>query len=310
MPDLPPLDSLKVFEAAARAGSFQAAADELAITPSAVSHRIRALEEYLGVALFDRVGRHVVLTGAGARYAGEVGDAIAMIRNATRRLAAGKGKRTLNLSLAPAFAMRWLLPRLVRFQRRHPDIEVRFVSNTALVDFRRDDIDLAVRYGRGDWPGVCAEWLMALDALPVCAPSLIDSDPPLRRPADLAGHTLLHCETRPDDWRMWFVAAGVSDIDPVAGPHYQSMPVALEAAAQGLGVAIADRQVIGDDLASGRLVAPFDIFMPTVGAYYLVYPEDPGIDANGSAFREWLLEEMATDRAGQPDAATAALGGA
>jgi LysR family glycine cleavage system transcriptional activator len=302
MPDLPPLDALRVFDAAARAGSFQGAAETLNITPSAVSHRIRALEALLGTPLFRRVGRQVSLTPAGARYAEAVGEAIAQLRAATRRLAAGS-TRTLNLSLAPAFAMRWLLPRLARFQRAHPEVEVRFVSNTALVDFQRDDVDLAVRYGRGDWPGVCAEWLMALDTLPVCAPALIDGDPPLARPADLARHTLLHCETRPDDWRMWFVAAGVAGIDPTAGAHFESMPVALEAAAQGLGIAIADRQIIGDDLAGGRLVAPFDIYTPAAGAYYLVYPEEPGLGENGGAFREWLLEEMATAQAGQPEGA-------
>ncbi|MYG53496.1 MAG: transcriptional regulator GcvA [Rhodospirillaceae bacterium] len=291
--NLPPLDGLRVFEAAARRGSFNAAAAELNLTPSAVSHRIRTLEDALQVRLFDRAHRRVVLTPEGAGYAASVAEALAILRAATRRLSANRADGPLAMTLSPAFALRWLLPRLTRFQQRHPDIELRFVSTSDLHDFRSGDLDLAVRYGRGDWPGLEAEWLMALDATAVCTPEVAAGGPPLDAPADVARRVRIHVENRPDDWRMWLLAAGVEGVDPAAGPVFESVPVALEAALNHIGMVIADRQILARDLADGRLVEPFDVHMPSTAGYYLVYPPGSAEDPRLRAFRDWMREEIA-----------------
>ena len=291
--NLPPLDALRVFEAAARRGSFMAAAAELNLTPSAVSHRIRTLEDALQVRLFDRAHRRVVLTPEGAGYAASVAEALAILRSATRRLSANRADGPLAMTLSPAFALRWLLPRLTRFQQRHPDIELRFVSTSDIHDFRSGDLDLAVRYGRGDWPGLEAEWLMALDATAVCTPEVAAGGPPLDAPADVAHRVRLHVENRPDDWRMWLLAAGVEGVDPAAGPVFESVPVALEAALNHIGMVIADRQILARDLADGRLVEPFDVHMPSTAGYYLVYPPGSAEDPRLRAFRDWMQEEIA-----------------
>lgn len=294
MMSLPPLDALRVFEAAARRGSFSAAAEELNLTASAVSHRIRTLEDQLQIPLFERAHRRVVLTTEGARYAEAVADALAILRSATRRLAAHRGDGPLSMSLAPAFAMRWLLPRFTRFQERHPEIEVRFVSTSNVHDFSTGDLDMAVRYGHGAWPGLEAEWLMALDATAVCTPELARRHPPLSKPADVAHRVRIQVENRPDDWRMWLLAAEVEGIDPTTGPVFQSVPVALEAALGHVGMVIADRQVVARELADGRLIEPFDVHMPATAAYYMVYPPGGEEDPRIAAFREWVQEEVAT----------------
>ena len=299
--NLPPLDALRVFESAARLGSFNAAAAELNLTPSAVSHRIRALEDVLRVPLFERAHRRVALTPEGARYAVSVADALAILRSATRRLSANRADGPLSMTLSPAFALRWLLPRLTRFQQRHPEIELRFVSSSDLHDFRSGDLDMAVRYGRGDWPGLEAERLMALDATAVCSPEVAATGPPLDAPADVAHRVRIHVENRPDDWRMWLLAAGVEGVDPAAGPVFESVPVALEAALNHIGLVIADRQVIARDLEDGRLVEPFDVHMPATAAYFIVYPPGSAEDWRIRGFRHWLREEIAAMSAGAAD---------
>ena len=295
MSDLPPLDALRVFESAARHGHYQRAAEELFLTPSAVSHRIRSLEDMLQVKLFRRAGRGVSLTPEGRAYAEDVRGALETLRMATRRLTTGRGP--LTLSLTPAIALRWLLPRLVDFQDRHPDIEVRFSSTNRVIDFDRDDEDFAIRFGMGDWPGVHAEQLFSVDTLPVCNPRLLDEDHPLNKPADLENFRLLHIRTRPDDWRMWLLIAEVDHIDPAAGPVFDTMPEMLEAAVSGMGVGMADRQMIGRDIEAGQLVVPFDIHMPSRSAYHLVYPDRTKNDPRFQAFQIWLHEQAALERA-------------
>ena len=275
-----------------RRGSFNAAASELNLTPSAVSHRIRALEDVLRVPLFERTHRRVTLTRDGARYAEAVADALSILRAATRRLSASRTDAPLAMTLSPAFALRWLLPRLARFQQRHPEIELRFVSTSDLHDFRSGDLDLAVRYGRGDWPGLEAEWLMALDATAVCTPQVAVTGPPLNAPGDVAHRVRIHVGNRPDDWRMWLLAAGVEGVDPTAGPVFESVPVALEAALNHIGMVIADRQILDRDLAEGRLVEPFDVHMPSSAGYYLVHPPGSAEEPRIRAFREWVREEI------------------
>ncbi len=293
MIDLPPLEGLRVFEAAARLTSFNQAAEVLNITPSAVSHRIRGLEEALGVALFRRKGRGVTLTPEGEAYLPAVQDALAALRAATRRISTPDRSGPLTMSLAPSFAIRWLLPRLSRFQKAHPDIDIQFASSIELADFRSGEVDLGVRFGRGEWPDLVAERLLAEDAVPVCSPDLLKMGGPLKNPDDLAGYQLLHAEQRPDDWRMWLLAAGATKVDPSRGLVFQNLPVTIEAASSGLGFAIADRHIVEYDIEQGRLVMPFDIHMPSKSAFYLVYPEENADNPGLKAFRAWLFTELA-----------------
>lgn len=293
MADLPPLDALRVFEAAARRSSFAAAADELHLTASAVSHRIKALEAQLGLTLFERLTRKVRLTPAGRAYAAAVADALAILREATRRLGA-ESNQPLIVSVTPLFGARWLLPRLARFEAAHPALAVRLISTSRLADFAADGVDCAVRFGRGSWQGLAVHRLMPLDFVPVCSPALLKTRP-LAVPNDLARHTLLHYDNFPDAWRMWLLAVGASGVDPDSGQVLVDMGSAVQAAADGIGVAIADRKFIARELAERRLVAPFAIDLPSGGAFYFVYPEGRAADRRIVLFRDWVLAEVARE---------------
>ncbi len=290
MADLPPLDALRVFEVAARRLSFAAAAEELHLTASAVSHRVKALEGQLGLVLFERLTRKVRLTPAGRAYAAAVADAIAILREATRRLSV-EANRPLIVSVTPLFGARWLLPRLARFEAAHPGISVRLISTTRFADFAGDGVDCAVRFGRGTWPGLAALRLMSLDYLPVCAPALLRQGR-LKTPGDLARHTLLHAEATPDVWRMWLLAAGATGVDPESGQVLSDTTAAIQAAIDGIGVAISDRKFIARELKQGKLVTPFAIDMPSGGAFYFVYPEGRADDRRIATFREWVLSQV------------------
>jgi LysR family glycine cleavage system transcriptional activator len=295
MPDLPPLDALRVFEAAARRLSFAAAAEELHLTASAVSHRIKTLEAQLGLVLFERLTRKVRLTPGGRAYAAAVADAIAILREATRRLAAD-ANRPLTTSVTPLFGARWLLPRLARFEVAHPGITVRLTSTTRMADFTSDGVDCAVRFGRGTWPGLTAHRLKSLDYVPVCAPALIRQRR-LKAPGDLANHTLLHAEATSDAWRMWLLAAGATGVDPDSGQKLSDTTAAIQAAIDGIGVAISDRKFIARELKQKRLVTPFPMDAPSGGAFYFVYPENRADDRRIAAFRDWVLAELAREPA-------------
>jgi len=295
---LPPLNSLRTFESAARHASFLRAARELHVTPSAISHQIRALEKFLGVALFRRDGRQVQLTREGENYLQGVREGLTLIAAATGRIASSRAGGVLTLSVAPSFANPWLAPRLAGFQLQHPELEVRLSSSIEVVDFKKSDVDAAVRYGAGRWPGLESHRLFAEELVPVASPKLRVGKKRLRKPADLRGATLLQVMQRLGEWRVWLTAAGVSDIDSVGGPKFHTTPLALEAAIAGHGVAIADRTLVADYLRSGKLIAPFDLVLPREYAYYLVYPQSRANDPNISVFREWLLAEAA---AGGPE---------
>lgn len=290
MPDLPPLDALRVFEAAARRLSFAAAAEELHLTASAVSHRIKALEAQLRLVLFERLTRKVRLTPAGRAYAVAVADAIAILREATRRLAA-EANRPLTASVTPLFGARWLLPRLARFEAAHPGVTVRLISTMRMADFATDGVDCAVRFGKGAWPGLAAHRLMSMDYVPVCAPSLVRRGR-IKSPSDLARHTLLHAEAASEAWRMWLVAAGATGVDPDSGQTLSDTTAAIQAAIDGIGVAISDRKFIARELKQRRLVTPFAIDMPSGGAFYFVYPEGRADDRRIATFRDWVLAEL------------------
>lgn len=291
---LPPLNALKAFEAAARHLSFSKAADELHLTHGAVSRAIRDLEKELGRSLFVRTTRSVRLTPAGASYAAEVRSALDQIAAATAVAREQPSSGVLNVSTIDSFAARWLVPRLARFRRQHPDIDVRLSGTERLADFVTDGIDIAVRYGRGQYPGLAAELLMKEDLVPVCSPKLLEGPHPLRSPADLRHHTLIHDDFM-TTWAMWLAMAGLKGIDATRGPIFSSSNLAVQAAVQGEGVVLGRTALIADDLAAGRLVRPFALSLPAELAYYVVYPPRAITRAKVKAFRDWLLAEAAAE---------------
>ena len=221
---LPPLNALRTFEAAARHLSFTKAAEELFVTQAAVSHQIRALEEHLGAPLFRRMNRALMLTDQGQVLLPAVRDAFDRLRAGVRRVEDLSSGGALTISTTPSFAASWLAGRLVRFQVLHPEIELQLGATSRPVDFAREGIDCGIRYGAGDWPGLVSQRLFETALLPVCSPSLLDGAHPLRQPADLAQHTLLHALDGIDDWRLWLRAAGVPEIDPTRGPKFEFDP--------------------------------------------------------------------------------------
>ncbi len=291
---LPPLHAVQSFEAAARQLSFQRAAEELHVTPSAVSHQIRALEEFLGVRLFERRGRRVVLTAEGQTYLPPLRAALEQIEAATERVATARGAGPLTMGVVAPFAMGWLVPRLPDFQRAHPDVEVRLslVASTEPVDFSRSDLNLVIRFGALEQQGIRNHRLINEELIPVCSASFLQRRA-LQRPEDLREATRLHVLPRLDRWRRWFNHAGVNDAQAERGPKFDSTPLALEAAQAGLGVAIADRHLVAGEVADGRLVIPFDIRLPGREAYYLIYPEEQADRPKVTAFREWILSAVA-----------------
>jgi LysR family glycine cleavage system transcriptional activator len=300
---LPPLSALRTFDAAARHLSFTRAADELHVTQAAVSHQIRGLEEHLGVLLFRRLNRRLLLTDEGQLL-------MPSVRRAFDELAAGVERvrerccgGTFTISTTPSIAANWLAARLGRFQALRPEFEIRLMATPRLIDFAREGVDCGIRYGFGDWPGLRAERLFGATLTPVCSPRLLEGPEPLKVPADLARHTLLHALDDMDDWRLWLRAAGARGIDPQRGPKFESLPLALQAAISGTGVAISRGPLAAEYLATGRLVRPFDLALPSECAYYFVVPEVSAEQPKIRAFRDWLLAEV-TAAAGElrPDA--------
>ncbi|MEZ5585149.1 MAG: transcriptional regulator GcvA [Candidatus Competibacteraceae bacterium] len=292
---LPSLHALRVFEAAARHLSFNRAAEELHLTPSAVSHQIRGLETFLGIPLFRRAHRKISLTPAGQSYLPSLQIAFQQIRTATQRVMAKRDNDLLIISVVPAFATQWLVPRLPAFQESHAHFEVRLIVSTDLTDFSHSDVDLAIRQGSGKWAGLSSRWLMDEDLIAVCSPTLLTGKRPLRQPSDLRSELLLHIITRSGDWKNWLEAAGVSHVNPEGGSRFQNWSLALEAAIAGMGVVIIGRRVVAHHLDSGRLTTPFDISLRGHHAYYLVYPNERELLPKIVEFRRWLLDEVAKD---------------
>src|SRR6476646_8877669 len=237
---LPSLNGLRAFEAAARHLSFTLAASELNVTQTAISHQIRRLEEELGIRLFVRQNRALALTPEARDYLPGVRAAFNDLRLATDRLLRKDDDKVLTVSTLASLAAKWLLPRLTDFQEAHPGIDVHITTSTSLVDFQRDDVDAAIRYGRGQWPGLRADWLMADELFPVCSPSLLRGDKPLRCPEDLKSHMLLHTSNaNSDDWRLWLTAAGLpADLSKQPGITFDLMFMTIQAAIDGIGVAM------------------------------------------------------------------------
>jgi LysR family glycine cleavage system transcriptional activator len=288
---LPSLNGLRAFEAAARHLSFTQAASELNVTQTAISHQIRRLEEELGIRLFIRKNRALALTPQARDYLPGVRAAFNDLRLATDRLLRKDDDKVLTVSTLASLAAKWLLPRLTAFQEAHPGIDVRITTSTALVDFKNGDVDAAIRYGRGNWPGVRAEWLMADEGFPVCSPALLSGKKPLRTPEDLRDHVLLHTSNANyDDWRLWLTAAGLTpDISKQPGITFDLILMTVQAAIDGIGVAMGRTSYVQDDIAKGRLVVPFNIALPADAGFYLVSPEGAADPPKLKAFRQWLV---------------------
>ena len=297
---LPPLKALRAFEAAARHLSFTKAAQEMNVTQAAISHQVKTLEDSLQIQLFRRFNRRLMLTDAGQTYLPQLTEALDRIDAATRRLRAVDDSGDLKVSVATSVAAKWLLPRLVRFRQKHPDIDVSVSASDKLVDFNRDDIDMGIRYGYGVYPGLRVDKLMQDTVFPVCSPALLQGPLPLREPADLKHHTLLHEEwgemINAPDWRAWLTAAGVTDVNPARGPGYSHSSLSLQSAIDGHGVSLARSSLVALDLEAGRLVQPFGPALPTHFACYVVSPEAAAERPKIKAFRDWLLEQAAADR--------------
>jgi LysR family glycine cleavage system transcriptional activator len=292
---LPSLNGLRAFEAAARHLSFTHAAAELNVTQTAVSHQIRRLEEQLGLRLFTRRQRTLQLTREGQQYLPAVHAAFADLRRATERLLRVDGETVLTVSCLPSLAAKWLVPRLASFQESHPDTEVRIATSTRIVDFRREEVDLAIRYGKGRWPGLRADWLMPENVFPVCSPMLFGSGRPLRQPDDLVHHKLLHVNLYRDEWLLWLTAAGLpASLASGPGLTFDLGLMALQAAIDGLGVALGRTPFVEADIAAGRLVTPFDIALPSEAGFYIVTPEQSAPAPKIAQFRDWLIAAAAS----------------
>ena len=287
---LPSLNALKAFEAAARAESFTDAATELFVTHAAISRHIRELEEWLGTQLFIRTGRGVELTEAGRHFGSRLTPLFDQIAEATREAAAVGDVRSLNVTVEPAIASRWLVSRLGRFADLHPDIELHIHPTNRLVDFSADQMDLGIRYGKGNWEGVDMQRLSEVMIFPVCAPGLIEDRPHLT-PADLNDFTLLH-EDRKQWWTDWLAAAGVTGIEDWRGPTFQNH-LAIEAAEAEQGFALGDQILCTDALLENWLVRPFAVDIRDHGSYWIVRARGARESAPARAFREWLQGEMA-----------------
>ena len=302
MPDrLPSLNALRAFETAARHLSLTRAADELHVTPAAISHQIKALELDVGTPLFRRAGRDLLLTDAAQAALPSLRAAFDHLAEAAKRLRETHDGHIITVSAAPSFASGWLLPRLERFRDAYPDYDIRLDASSRLVEFARDAVDLAIRYGGGIWPGMDVTQLFDDVIFPVCSPALRDGEPPLRSLDDLARHRLLHYEWEAQpgahpDWRMWLLAAGVRAADPTRGPRFTALGMAVQAAIEGHGVALGSQTVCAGHLAAGRLVKPFDLEMRLEFSYFVVVPPAALARRPVAAFREWLLAEAAAER--------------
>jgi LysR family glycine cleavage system transcriptional activator len=293
---LPPLSALRAFEAAARLQSFSKAADELGVTPAAISHQIAALEADLGVSLFRRLNRAVEPTASARVLLPGLSEAFSGIQASVRRLRAHTDTGTLTITASPSFAGKWLVQRLHRFQQMSPEIDVRISATDDVVDLTRGDFDLAIRYGTGRYPGLNVELLLQNEVFPACSPELLRRGPPLDSPDDLRHHALIHDQAGERDplvptWSMWLKAAGVRDVPASPGVTFSTNQLALEAAIAGHGVALAYSAIAGADLAAGRLVRLFSLALPDLFAYYVVTAAGALERPKVRAFRDWLRKE-------------------
>ena len=291
-----PLNSLRAFEASARLLSFVKAAEELHVTPAAVSHQVKRLEEYLGVQLFRRLPRGLLLAETGQVLLSELREVFQRLDQAMERVLESDSRGALTISVAPMFAVKWLVPRLQQFDALHPDIDVRMSSSLGMIDFQRDAFDVAVRLGRGQYPGLEAVKLFDESVTPMCSPRLLEGPDKLNSPDDLRHYVLLHddsmaFEPATPNWDTWLDSAGATRVDASRGPHFSQPDHALQAAIDGAGVVLGWLYLAADDIVAGRLVQPFSLVAPLGSAFYLVYPAVYADRQKVMVFRDWLIEE-------------------
>ena len=294
---LPPLSSLRCFEAVARQLSFSKAAEELNVTPGAVSQQIRAFEELLGTRLFDRTKRSVALTQVAARMLPDVQAGLGLLSRACSNRALPLGERTLTISVAPSFASKWLLPRLPSFYDQHADIELRISATVELAEFKRDGIDLAIRLGHGRYPGLHAEPLFAEALTPLCSPKILKGQGRLKTPDDLRKHRMIHDTSIPGQgehsaWDKWLALAGAKHISARRGVRFTLAELAMQAAIDGAGVVLGRLVLAEGDLAAGRLVRPFKPVLPLDVSYFLVRSEETTPRPEMLHFRDWLFSSL------------------
>ncbi|MBS0334275.1 MAG: transcriptional regulator GcvA [Proteobacteria bacterium] len=298
---LPPLNALRAFEAAARHLNFSRAADELSVTPGAVSQQIQNLEDYVGAALFKRTPKGLLLTDAAQTALPALREAFDRLAEAASLLTAAVDGRRLTLTAPPSFAAKWLVPRLGAFEQAHPQVDVWLSAAMELVDLQAGEVDVAIRYGAGRYPGLEVKRLFSESVIPVASPEHLAGNP-LNTPADLANHVLLH-DGSPDpddscpDWPMWLAARGLKNIDGMRGPRFNQSSLVIEAAMNGRGVALAKRTLAQADLEAGRLVAPLQIATAVDFAYYLVHPKAKGRLPQVKAFVSWIDAEATAHEA-------------
>jgi len=292
---LPPLNALRVFDAAARHLSFTKAAEELFVTQAAVSHQVKSLEDFLGLKLFRRRNRSLLLTEEGQSYYLDIKEIFSALNDATRKLQARSAKGALTVSLLPSFAIQWLVPRLSSFNMAYPGIDVRIQAVDREEEKLADDVDVAIFYGRGNWPGLRVDKLYAEYLLPVCSPLLLTGDKPLTSPAELEHFTLLHDASR-RDWQAYTRQLGLQHINVQQGPIFSHSAMVLQAAIHGQGVALANNVMAESEIEAGRLVCPFNDVLVSKNAFYLVCHDSQAELGKIAAFRQWILEKAAGEQ--------------
>ena len=293
---LPPLNALKAFETAARHLSFTKAAEEMYVTQAAISHQIKALEDHLGLKLFMRKNRSLLLTEEGQSYFLDIKEIFLQLHESTEKLLARGAKGSLTVSLQPSFAIQWLVPRLNQFSELHPDIDVRIKAVDLDEGSLTDDVDVAIYYGRGTWRNLHADKLHTEYLLPVCSPLLLNSSKPLSEPTDLQYHNLLHDGSR-RAWKAWFTTQNYKHFNVNQGPIFSHSSMVLQAAIHGQGVALAHNVLARPDINSGRLIVPFNHVLISKDAYYLVCRESQTELGKITAFRQWMMSMVETEQA-------------
>jgi LysR family glycine cleavage system transcriptional activator len=295
---LPSLNALRAFEAAARHLSFARAADELFVTKAAVAQQVRLLEEGIDAPLVERLGRGLRLTEAGQAGMRDLADGFAVLGRAARAMREADGRRFLVISSSPSFAATWLVGRIGKFKAQHPEIDVLLDANPMEDTLERSNVDALIRWGTGEFPGLSTTLLFKEDVFPVCAPALARGAHPIVRPQDLKDHTLLHLDWNPSSstwpaWSDWLKAAGASEVETSRGVWFNHMSMAIHAAAQGQGVALASLAIAADEIAAGRLIAPFTTSVHTPFGYYFLCRPDQAASPRIAALRDFLVAEAA-----------------
>lgn len=293
---IPPLNALRAFEASARQLSFTRAAEELFVTQAAISHQIKSLEEHLGLKLFMRKNRALLLTEEGQSYYSDIKNVFNSLHEATEKLLARGAKGAITVSLQPSFAIQWLVPRLNTFNILNPDIDVRIKAVDQPDNSLTEDVDVAIYHGRGRWSGVHIDKLHTEYLVPVCSPLLLESGKPINRISDLANHTLLH-DTSRRDWKRWFKETGVKGVNVNHGPIFSHSAMVVQAAVYGQGIALAHSVLAKPDIDAGRLVIPVSHTLVSKDAFYIVCREHQVDVGKIAAFRDWVLDTVASEEA-------------